>query len=121
MFYIFLTLNKNFSILQKSIKIYQISFNNMNIIILLSLVTTCAAIPIYLVPTETMFGHPAVLINSEMEDNLPNQLRNDFYKHPDIAANLAKESWFVEKEMQVLFLISLTMKDFIIICQIRRK
>lgn len=73
----------------------------MNIIILLNLMAICIATPIYLVPAETMFGHPAVLTNSEMEDNLPNQLRNNFYKHPEIAANLARESWFVEKEMQV--------------------
>jgi len=48
-----------------------------------------------------MLAHPAVIINSAMEDNLPNHLRNNFYKNPNIAADLAKESWFIDKEMQV--------------------
>ncbi|EZA57632.1 hypothetical protein X777_00732 [Ooceraea biroi] len=65
---------------------------------------TCAAAPIYLVSSEAIsgavFAHPAVLINSAMEDNLPNELRNNFYKNANIAAGLAKESWFIDKEMQ---------------------
>ncbi|XP_018397463.1 PREDICTED: uncharacterized protein LOC108775556 [Cyphomyrmex costatus] len=66
------------------------------------MVTTCAATPIFYLNPETMLAHPAVIINSAMEDNLPYQLRNDFYKDPSIAAGLAKESWFIDKEMQVI-------------------
>lgn len=78
----------------------------MNVIILFSVMSTYIAMPIYFVSPEnviqdTVLTHPAVLINSAMEDNLPNQLRNDFYKNPNVAANLAKESWFIDKEMQV--------------------
>lgn len=80
----------------------------MNAIILFSVMSTCIATPIYFVSSEnviqdTVLTHPAVLINSAMEDNLPNQLRNDFYKNPNVAANLAKESWFIDKEMQVYY------------------
>ncbi|XP_011639398.1 uncharacterized protein LOC105428670 [Pogonomyrmex barbatus] len=75
---------------------------NYTNIILLIMVTTCAATPIFLLTSEATFAHPAVLINSAMEDNLPNQLRNNFYKNPNIAASLAKESWFIDKEMQVI-------------------
>ncbi|RLU24560.1 hypothetical protein DMN91_002649 [Ooceraea biroi] len=77
-----------------------------NLIILISVMVTCAAAPIYLVSSEAIsgavFAHPAVLINSAMEDNLPNELRNNFYKNANIAAGLAKESWFIDKEMQVI-------------------
>jgi len=65
------------------------------------MMTTCAAMPILFLTPETMLVHPAVIINSAMEDNLPNHLRNNFYKNPNIAADLAKESWFIDKEMQV--------------------
>ncbi|XP_012265863.2 uncharacterized protein LOC105691750 [Athalia rosae] len=51
---------------------------------------------------ETPYAHPAVLINSAMESHLPEELRNPFYKNPRIAKGLAKESWFGNKEMQVL-------------------
>lgn len=70
-------------------------------IVLLTLVATCTATPILFLPPEATIAHPAVVINSAMEDNLPNQLRNNFYKDPSIAASLAKESWFIDKEMQV--------------------
>lgn len=78
----------------------------MNAIILFNLMSICVATPIFFVSPETVIqdtvlAHPAVLINSAMENNLPNQLRNDFYKNPNIAAGLAKESWFIDKEMQV--------------------
>lgn len=77
----------------------------MNIIILFSLISNCIAAPIFFVSEsaiqDTVLTHPAVLINSAMEDNLPSQLRNNFYKNPNIAAGLAKESWFIDKEMQV--------------------
>ncbi|KYN35063.1 hypothetical protein ALC56_10661 [Trachymyrmex septentrionalis] len=75
---------------------------NCTNIILFIVVTTCAATPILFINPGTMFAHPAVIINSEMEDNLPYELRNNFYKNPSIAAGLAKESWFIDKEMQVI-------------------
>ncbi|XP_011162529.1 uncharacterized protein LOC105197724 [Solenopsis invicta] len=75
--------------------------NCINIIFFV-VVATCAATPILYLTSEETFAHPAVAINAAMEDNLPNQLRNDFYKNPNIAANLAKESWFSDKEMQVI-------------------
>jgi len=63
------------------------------------------AVPIYpIIPeiiTGTVISHPAALINAAMEENLPNELRNNFYKDANIAAGLAKESWFIDKEMQV--------------------
>lgn len=85
----------------------------INVIILFSVMSTYIAMPIYFVSPEnviqdTVLTHPAVLINSAMEDNLPNQLRNDFYKNPNVAANLAKESWFIDKEMQVQHLHNLS-------------
>lgn len=46
--------------------------------------------------------HHAVVRNSEDEARLPADLRNDFYKDARIAEALAKESWFTEKEMQVI-------------------
>ncbi|KAM0736885.1 hypothetical protein ACS0PU_006534 [Formica fusca] len=79
----------------------------MNVIILFSLMSTCMATPIFFVSPEsaiqdTVLTHPAVLINSAIEDNLPSQLQNDFYKNPNVATGLAKESWFIDKEMQVI-------------------
>lgn len=75
--------------------------NNCANIILLIMVATCTATPILFLTPEATLAHPAVIINSAMEDNLPNQLRNNFYKNPSIAAGLAKESWFSDKETQV--------------------
>lgn len=75
--------------------------NNCTNIILFVMVATCTATPILFLTPEVTLAHPAVIINSAMEDNLPNQLRNNFYKNPNIAAGLAKESWFGDKEMQV--------------------
>ncbi|XP_012277037.1 uncharacterized protein LOC105697883 [Orussus abietinus] len=62
----------------------------------------CTAAPPYLARPDAPFGHPAVLVNSDMEDTLPNELRNDFYKNPRIASGLARASWLGEKEIQVL-------------------
>ncbi|XP_011870521.1 PREDICTED: uncharacterized protein LOC105563501 [Vollenhovia emeryi] len=71
-------------------------------IVLFIVIATCTATPILFLSPEGTLAHPAVVINSAMEDNLPNQLRNNFYKDPNIAAGLAKESWFSNKEMQVV-------------------
>ncbi|XP_013186112.1 uncharacterized protein LOC106131542 [Amyelois transitella] len=48
--------------------------------------------------------HPAVERNAAREALLPRDLlkSNDFYDNPSIAAGLAKESWFTNKEMQVV-------------------
>lgn len=46
-------------------------------------------------------AHRAVVENSYRESQLPDELRNDFYKDPKIADALAKESWFTNKEMPV--------------------
>lgn len=48
--------------------------------------------------------HPAVELNAASEALLPRELlkSNDFYDNPSIAAGLAKESWFTNKEMQVV-------------------
>lgn len=48
--------------------------------------------------------HPAVALNAESEALLPRELlkSHDFYDNPAIAAGLAKESWFTNKEMQVV-------------------
>lgn len=67
----------------------------------------CVASPQYYLPSGFVYQHPANLLNSAIEDTLPNELRNNFYKNPQIAAKLAKESWIFNKEMQVKFLLIL--------------
>ncbi|XP_068619788.1 uncharacterized protein [Battus philenor] len=48
--------------------------------------------------------HPAVELNAASEALLPPELLKSkrFYDNPAIAAGLAKESWFANKEMQVV-------------------
>ncbi|XP_075984729.1 uncharacterized protein LOC142982215 [Anticarsia gemmatalis] len=48
--------------------------------------------------------HPAVELNAASEAQLPRGLLKsaDFYDNPSVAAGLAKESWFTNKEMQVI-------------------
>lgn len=48
--------------------------------------------------------HPAVERNAAIEAQLPRELlkSREFYDNPVIAAGLAKESWFTNKEMQVV-------------------
>lgn len=48
--------------------------------------------------------HPAVELNAASEAQLPRGLlkSRDFYDNPHIAAGLAKESWFTNKEMRVV-------------------
>lgn len=46
-------------------------------------------------------AHPAVVENAIAESQLPPELLNPFYKNPTIAAGLAKESWFGDKEFPV--------------------
>ncbi|XP_076761527.1 uncharacterized protein LOC143429696 [Xylocopa sonorina] len=72
------------------------------IVILMVVVGLCAAAPQYYIPSGFVYQHPANLLNSALEDTLPSELRNNFYKNPIIAAKLAKESWFINKEMQVI-------------------
>ncbi|XP_011147290.1 uncharacterized protein LOC105187879 isoform X1 [Harpegnathos saltator] len=74
----------------------------VSVVVLFTSMATCAATPIFFAHPGTVLAHPAVVINSALEDSLPNALRNDFYKDPYIAAGLAKESWFIDKETQVL-------------------
>ena len=74
----------------------------LKIFILIAVVEACLAAPQFIVNhSPATYAHPAVLINSQMEDALPNELRNNFYKNPLIAAGLAKESLLTPKEMQV--------------------
>ncbi len=47
-------------------------------------------------------AHHAVVRNAEDEARLPEELRNNFYKNPRIAEGLAKSSWFIPGEEQVL-------------------
>ncbi|XP_059051673.1 uncharacterized protein LOC131846406 isoform X2 [Achroia grisella] len=49
-------------------------------------------------------AHPAVELNAASEALLPRDLlkSSDFYDNPLIASGLAKESWFTNKEMQVV-------------------
>ncbi|XP_017891036.1 uncharacterized protein LOC108631556 isoform X2 [Ceratina calcarata] len=72
------------------------------VIVLILTVGICAAMPQYYVPSGFVYPHPANVLNSAIEDTLPNELRNNFYKDPRIAARLAEESWFFNKEMQVI-------------------
>ncbi|XP_017779855.1 PREDICTED: uncharacterized protein LOC108565084 [Nicrophorus vespilloides] len=46
-------------------------------------------------------AHKAVVENAAVEAQLPHELINPFYKNPRIAAGLAKESWFGDKEFPV--------------------
>ncbi|XP_050674527.1 uncharacterized protein LOC126972017 isoform X1 [Leptidea sinapis] len=48
--------------------------------------------------------HPAVELNAAREAQLPPELLKSraFYDNPAVAAGLAKESWFTNKEMQVV-------------------
>lgn len=48
--------------------------------------------------------HPAVELNSASEALLPPELlkSRNFYDNPAVAAGLAEESWFTNKEMQVV-------------------
>ncbi|KAJ8919152.1 hypothetical protein NQ315_012138 [Exocentrus adspersus] len=50
---------------------------------------------------ETDISHPAVVENAIAESQLPPELLNPFYKNPNIASALAKESWFTNKEFLV--------------------
>lgn len=60
------------------------------------------AAPIFLIAQPlTPYAHPGVLNNDAMEATLPAELRNNFYKNPQIAAGLARESWLTPKETQV--------------------
>lgn len=46
-------------------------------------------------------AHRAVVENAYSESQLPDELRNDFYKDSRIASGLAKESQLTDKEMAV--------------------
>ncbi|XP_047988005.1 uncharacterized protein LOC125227738 [Leguminivora glycinivorella] len=48
--------------------------------------------------------HPAVARNAARDAQLPRELLKsaDFYDNPAIAEGLARESWFANKEMQVV-------------------
>lgn len=50
------------------------------------------------------YAHPSVIENCARESQLPPEFQksNRFYKNPHIAAALAKESWFSDKEMPVI-------------------
>ncbi|XP_076624122.1 uncharacterized protein LOC143343274 [Colletes latitarsis] len=72
------------------------------IVVLVAIAGICTAAPQYYLPSGAVYPHPANLLTSALEDTLPNHLRNDFYKNPRIAARLAQESWFINKEMQVI-------------------
>ena len=54
--------------------------------------------------TPSQYAHPAVINNALREAEYPAEYRKSdrFYKNPHIAAALAKESWFTDKEMPVL-------------------
>lgn len=56
----------------------------------------------YAQPSE--YAHPAVINNALREAEYPAEFRKSdrFYKNPKIAAALAKESWFTDKEMPVI-------------------
>ncbi|KAG6465595.1 uncharacterized protein LOC115453958 [Manduca sexta] len=58
----------------------------------------------YASDTPAVHPHPAVERNAASEALLPRHLlkSRDFYDNPAIAAGLAKESWFTNKEMQVV-------------------
>lgn len=51
--------------------------------------------------TRSEYAHPEVVANSIAESQLPPEMLNDFYKNPAIASELAKDSWFGNKEVPV--------------------
>lgn len=61
--------------------------------------------PIHEMPDERLpaasLAHPAAIETAERESRYPADWTNDQYKNPRIAAALAKESWFTDKEMPV--------------------
>lgn len=52
-------------------------------------------------PAAKSYAHPKVVQNAIVESQLPPQVLNPFYKNPAIAAALAEESWFKNKEFPV--------------------
>lgn len=50
------------------------------------------------------YAHPSLIENAMRESQLPPELSKSdrFYSNPHIAAALAKESWFTDKEMPVI-------------------
>ncbi|XP_039760159.1 uncharacterized protein LOC120633855 [Pararge aegeria] len=58
----------------------------------------------YAQSASSIHPHPAVALNAANEALLPPELlkSNSFYSNPSIASGLAKESWFTNKEMQVV-------------------
>ena len=57
-----------------------------------------------LAPASQPYAHQSVVENSVRESQLPPDLQKSsrFYKNPQVAAALAKESWFTDKEMPVI-------------------
>lgn len=49
----------------------------------------------------SQLAHPAVVNNALREAQYPAEWTNPQYKNPQIAAALARESWFTDKEMPV--------------------
>ncbi|XP_078035264.1 uncharacterized protein LOC144469170 [Augochlora pura] len=86
--------------LQSALEVKLLRMNAIIVIVVLAGI--CAAAPQFYFPSGVVYPHPANLLTSAIENTLPNQLRNDFYKNPRIAAKLAQESWFLNKEMQVI-------------------
>lgn len=86
-----------------------------SILLLLISATLCSAQFFYAQPARLaqyhslaaatqQYAHPSVVDNSFREAQLPPELKKSdrFYNNPHIAAALAKESWFTDKEMPVI-------------------
>ncbi|XP_037811931.1 uncharacterized protein LOC119603736 isoform X2 [Lucilia sericata] len=58
----------------------------------------------HLAPVSQPYAHPSVVANAHREAQLPPELSKSsrFYSNPNIAAALAKQSWFTDKEMPVI-------------------
>lgn len=52
-------------------------------------------------PQKESYAHPEVVRNAIAESQLPPHIQNPFYKNPALAAALAEESWFKNKESPV--------------------
>ncbi|XP_011498194.1 PREDICTED: uncharacterized protein LOC105362452 [Ceratosolen solmsi marchali] len=70
-------------------------------LVLLAVIGICVGAPQFLIQSSVPEPHPAILENEAMEALLPDELKNDFYKNPNIVAALAQPSWFGYKEAQV--------------------
>lgn len=105
---------------RKTEKMIQQSTTTVALVLIATMIGTCCAqfyhqpiayslqrdprlLPAAHVADASQLAHRAVIENSIREQELPPELlkSNRFYSNPRVAAALARDSWFTEKEMPV--------------------